>query len=72
MGKIFDWLKRIIGEKAVAILLADLLTLENIKKAIAEILDIAETLAKKTDTKIDDQIVAKLKEIAGIEPKQEQ
>ena len=69
MKKIFDWLKGAIGEKAVALLLANFLTAENIKKVITAILEQAENLALKTDTKIDDMIVKKLKEIAGIEQK---
>jgi len=65
--KIFDWLKGTIGEKAVALLLAKFLTKETVQKVIADILNQAEELALKTDTKIDDIVVAKLKEIAGIE-----
>lgn len=66
MKALLEWLKVAIGERAVALLLARLLTKENVKKAITELLDYAEALALKTDTPIDNMIVAKLKEIAGI------
>ena len=66
MKALLEWLKVAIGERAVALLLARLLTKENVKKAITELLDYAGTLALKTDTPIDDMVVAKLKEIAGI------
>jgi len=66
MKALIEWLKKAIGEKAVAILLVNLLTKDNIVNLITLILEQAEALAQKTDTKIDDMVVAKLKEIAGI------
>lgn len=68
MKAILDWLKNVIGEKAVAVLLAQFLTKENILKVITFLLDQAEELAKKTGTTIDDQIVKKLKDILEIKP----
>ena len=67
MKNIIAWLKGAIGEQAANLLIAKLLTKENLKKFATSILDKAEELALKTETKIDDKIVAKLKEIANIE-----
>ena len=67
MKAIIAWLKGLIGSPAVNILIAKLVTAENLKKLATAILDQAEELALKTETKIDDKIVAKLKEIAGME-----
>ncbi len=66
MKNILDWLKVAIGEQATAMLLAKFLTKENLRNVASGILDGAEKLALKTDTKIDDMVVAKLKEIAGL------
>lgn len=55
-----------IGEKAAAVLLSKMITKENIKKLVAGVLNQAEKLAKKTDTKIDDQIVRKIKDVLDI------
>ncbi len=67
MKNVLNWLKGAIGEKAVSILIAKLLTKENLKKLAKSALDKLEELAAKTETKIDDKIVAKLKELADIE-----
>jgi len=66
LKKILGWLKNVIGDKMVALIIVNFLTAENIKKVVTEILDAAEEFAKKTDTKLDDMVVQKLKEIVGI------
>jgi len=69
MKALITWIKNIIGEKAMAILLANIITKDNIVKIVTELLDILEELAKKTSTNIDDEIVKRLKEVLGIEKK---
>jgi len=60
-----DWLKRVLGEQLFALVIKQLLTKENLDKFLVELLDAAEKLAEKTETKIDDRIVARLREILG-------
>lgn len=65
--KFLDDLKGKIGEQLFALLLAQLLTKENIIKFIDLLLDQLEELAKKTDTKIDDEALKKIREALNIE-----
>ncbi len=67
MKNIIAWLKGAIGEQAAGILIAKFLTKDNLKKIAKSILNKAEELAANTKTKIDDKIVAKLKEIADLD-----
>jgi hypothetical protein len=66
MKKILDWAKGFIGEKILAIILSQLLTPENLKKSATELLEFFDDLAKKTETPIDDQVIAKIRETFGI------
>lgn len=66
MKAIFDWLKKLFGEQLLALILNHLLTQDNIIKFIDSILDLAEDLAKKTTTKIDDNALKKIREALNI------
>ncbi len=66
MKDFLNKIKDIIGEKALALLLAKFVTKENIVNLVTSLLNQLEELAKKTDTKIDDQIVKKLKDVLDI------
>ena len=61
--KVITWLLSYVGPTAVSALINKYLTKENLDKGIESLISIAEKLADKTETKIDDQIVARLKEI---------
>jgi hypothetical protein len=54
-------IKGSIGDEIIKLILTQLLTPENIKKAIDAVLDIAEEYAKKTDAKWDDEAIAKIR-----------
>jgi len=70
MKEFWNKIKDTIGEKAVALLLAKFVTRENILKLANSILEQLEELAQKTDTKLDDQIIKKIKDVLdpGIKP----
>jgi hypothetical protein len=66
MKKILEMIKGFVGEKLLALLLAQFLTPENIKKAVTEALEILDDLAKKTETPIDDEVIARVRSTFGI------
>ncbi len=66
MKNVLNWIKSYIGEKLLAIILAQVLTPENIRKAAAEVLEILDDLAKKTETTFDDEAIKKIRETFNI------
>jgi len=66
MKKFLDYLKEKFGEKLLALLLAQVLTPENIKEALMSLLNYAEEMAQKTETKIDDNAILALKKALGL------
>lgn len=66
MKQVLQWLKRSLGEKVLSIMLVQLLTPENIKKGIDAVLDMAEELAGKTETKIDDRALKAIRDALNI------
>jgi len=63
---VFNGMRGFLGDQITAIILAKLLTKENIIKGVDYILDIGEELAKKTDTTIDDIALKKIREALNI------
>jgi len=70
MKGLIEWIKKVIGEKAAAVLLSQIITKDNIVKVVTDLLNIMEELAAKTETTIDDDIVKKLKEVLNIDKKE--
>lgn len=66
MKKLIETLKGFIGEKLLAFMLAQFLTPENIRKAITEAIEVLDDLAKKTETPIDDEVIARVRSAFGI------
>ena len=66
MKDFWNKIKDTIGEKALALLLAKFVTKENIVNLLTSLFGQLEELAKKTDTKVDDQIIKKLKDVFDI------
>ena len=62
-NSVIGGIKTSIGEALFKIVMAQLLTKENIILAINWLLDTAQNLAEKTETKIDDEAIAKIREI---------
>ena len=62
-NSVIGGIKTSIGEALFKIVMAQLLTKENIILALNWVLDMLEDLAKKTDTKLDDEAIAKIREI---------
>lgn len=67
MKKMLDYLKGMLGEKILAIVLAQILTVDNIKSALNSLLEAGEELAAKTETKIDDNALAVIRKALDIE-----
>ena len=63
---IFEKLREMFGDQITALILSQLLTEDNIIKAVDYILDLAEELAEKTPTKIDDSALAKIRQALNI------
>ena len=72
---VLEWLKQTVGEQVAMLILSRILTKDNITKFLDDILDSAENWAEKTDTKLDDAILKKIREALQIpdndEPKVE-
>lgn len=66
MKKILDWLKGIIGDKLLAIIISQILTKENILKAVDYVLDIAENYAAKTEADWDDKVLKTIREALNV------
>ncbi len=66
MKMLLNWLKGVFGEQILAILIAKLLTKNNIVSAVDAILDMAENLALKTPTKLDDKALLQIREALNI------
>lgn len=62
MKKILDWLIKTFGEKLVAMLLTQYLTVENIQHWLGDLCDFLDAQADKTDwTELDDEAIAILR-----------
>lgn len=66
MKSILNFLKNIIGEKILMLMLNTWLTEDNIKKGLDEALDFLENLAEKTKTKADDEALRRIRKILDI------
>lgn len=66
MKELLKKIRDFIGDKLLAVILSQLLTKENILKGIDAILDVAEELAVKTKTDIDDNALAKIREALNV------
>jgi|LGOV01.1.fsa_nt_gb hypothetical protein len=64
--KILDWLKAVVGDKIVILLVDKLLTKDNIIKAVDSVLDALEDLTAKTGTKVDDAAVKAIRDALNI------
>ena len=66
MKNIIEWLKGIVGDNIIKIVLAKLLTKENILKALDYVLDLAEELALKTEKDWDDKALKAIREALNV------
>jgi hypothetical protein len=67
MKKVLAYLKGLLGERILAIVFAQVLTVENIVAAVNALIEMGEELAAKTETKIDDNAFAVLRKALGVE-----
>ncbi len=64
--KVLNGIKSTIGEKLLTILLAEVLTKDNILKAADWILDFLQDMATKTETTVDDTAIKKIRDTFNI------
>ena len=66
MKKALEWLKSVVGEKIVMLLISKLLTKDNIIKVADGILDVIENYTAGTDYKWDDKAVKAVRDALQI------